>query len=241
MRTVVVTGGLGDIGRAIVRTLQASAQVIIIDYLPPDDHRVLDAVNHGAVYIKANIVDAVQVVDAFNQMQKLLDENQLTLYALINNAGITRDNLLLRMTEEQWDAVLDVNLKGAFLCSQQALKRMIRQEKSYIVNISSVVGLYGNAGQANYAASKAGLIALTQTLAKEYAQRGVRVNAVAPGCIMTAMTEKLDNEYLERILNRIALHEFGKPGDVAQLVDFLISGKADYITGQVITLDGGMY
>lgn len=241
METVLVTGGLGDIGRAIVAQIQKTFHVIVIDCLGDDDSRVIACKADGIFYIKANIADAQEVKDAFQKVFLFLDEKQTTLHALINNAGITRDNLVMRMSSEQWDTVLDVNLKGAFLCSQQALKRMIKQEKSYIVNISSVVGIHGNPGQANYAASKAGLIALTQTLSQEYGRRGIRVNAVAPGFITTAMTEQLSPEVRQKALDRIALHSLGSPDDVAGLVAFLISGNADYIAGQVITVDGGMY
>lgn len=241
MKTVVVTGGLGDIGRAIVARVQAIAQVIIIDRLPNDDPRVIESSAQGIFYIKADLAVADDIRAAFQKIFTFLDENKTSLYALINNAGITRDNLVLRMSEDEWDAVLDVNLKGAFLCSQQALKRMIKQEKSYIINVSSIVGLHGNPGQANYAASKAGLIALTKTLAQEYARRGIRVNAVAPGFIATAMTESLPQQMREQISQRIALHSFGSPDNIAAFITFLISGQADYITGQVIAIDGGMY
>ena len=241
MKTVLVTGGLGDIGLAIIEQIKKTFHVIVIDCLHDDEPRVIACKAQGIIYIKANIADAQEVKAAFQKVFLFLDEKQATLHALINNAGITRDNLVMRMSSDQWDAVLDVNLKGAFLCSQQALKRMIKQEKSYIVNISSVVGIHGNPGQANYAASKAGLIALTQTLSQEYGRRGMRANAVAPGFITTAMTATLPLEVRERVLERIALNAFGSPDDVAGLVAFLISGKADYIAGQVITIDGGMY
>ena len=159
----------------------------------------------------------------------------------MNNAGVTRDTLAIRMNESDWDAVLDVNLKGTFFCSQQALKRMIKQPKSYIINISSIVGIHGNAGQANYAASKAGIIALTKTLAQEYASRNVLVNAIAPGFIQTSMTDKLPESAKQMALDHIALKRFGQPDDVANLIDFLTSERADYITGQTIELTGGMF
>ena len=241
MKTVVITGGLGDIGRAIVARAQEHSRVIVIDCLSEGDARVIDYVTRGVSYIRADIAVADQVKDAFQKVFLFLDEKKSYLHALINNAGITRDNLALRMSEEQWDAVLDVNLKGAFLCSQQALKRMVKQEKSYIINMSSVVGIHGNPGQANYAASKAGLIALTKTLSQEYGRRGIRVNAIAPGFISTSMTDSLSQDLREKVLERIALHSFGSSDDVAALLSFLISGQADYITGQVIVLDGGMY
>ena len=152
--------------RAIVARVQGSAKVIVIDRLGEQDECVTQLVAQGIFYVKADLAVSDDIKHAFQKIFSFLDEHQLSLYALINNAGVARDNLVLRMSEDEWDTVLDVNLKGAFLCSQQALKRMIKQEKSYIIKISSVVGIHGNPGQANYAASKAGLIALTKTLAQ---------------------------------------------------------------------------
>jgi len=162
------------------------------------------------------------------------------LDVLVNNAGITRDGLIVRMKDPDWDAVLAVNLKGAFLCTRAASRPMLKQRCGRIVNIASVVGLTGNAGQANYAASKAGLIGLTKTCAKEFGSRGVTVNAVAPGYIRTAMTEKLTGEQREKMLAMVPLGRLGEAADVAAAVAFLASDEAAYVTGQVLTVDGGM-
>jgi 3-oxoacyl-[acyl-carrier protein] reductase len=159
---------------------------------------------------------------------------------LVNNAGITRDGLLMRMSEDDWDAVLDVNLKGTFNCTKAALKRMVRQRSGRIVNVTSVMGVTGNAGQANYAASKAGIIGLTKSTAKEVGSRGITCNAVAPGWIRTQMTENLPQEVADQVLKQIPLARLGDPEDVAGLVTFLCSDNASYITGQVIVVDGGL-
>ncbi len=250
-KNVVVTGGASGIGRAIVtQVLQQGDMPIVIDCLAVDHAAVIALIAQGIAYKQVDVSCATSVKDAFDQIDRALQEGTACksinnaskkLDVLINNAGITRDNLVLRMSESDWDAVLAVNLKGAFLCAQQALKRMIRQKKSYIINIASVVGMHGNAGQANYAASKAGVIALTKTLAQEYAARNVLVNAIAPGFIQTPMTDRLPAQVQEMARSRIALKRFGTPEDVALMVSFLMSGAADYITGQVFSIDGGMF
>jgi len=233
-KNVIVTGGASGIGRAIVAYVKQQGDTpIVIDCLAPDHEAVTLLKAQNIVYLRADVSSGDSVKEAFSCIDRI--------DVLVNNAGIARDGLALRLSESDWDTVLAVNLKGAFLCSQQALKRMIRQDKSYIINISSIVGLHGNPGQANYAASKAGLIALTKTLAQEYASRNIMVNAIAPGFIKTPMTERLSLEVQENILARIALKRFGTPEDIAYLISFLISGHADYITGQVISLDGGMF
>lgn len=160
---------------------------------------------------------------------------------LVNNAGITRDRLLLRMTEEDWDAVLDVNLKGTFNCTKAAVKHMIKCKSGRIVNIASVVGEMGNAGQANYAASKAGIIGLTKAIAREYAQRGINVNAIAPGYVETPMTEALPEKVKEELRGQIPMARLGTPSDVANAVFFLVSDASSYITGQVLNVNGGIY
>jgi 3-oxoacyl-[acyl-carrier protein] reductase len=237
-KKIIVTGGLQGIGRAIAETLFARGDaVFIFDRLPLDDERVKKIKTQGISYFCVDISDTESVKSGF---EKFFSENE-NLHALVNNAGITRDTLAIRMSESNWDAVLDVNLKGAFFCCQQAIKNMMKQKNSnYIVNISSVVGIVGNPGQVNYAASKAGLIAVTKTLAKEYAARKILVNAIAPGFIQTSMTEKLSETVKSQALSHIPLIRFGTPQNVANLVDFLTSGLADYITGQVINVDGGM-
>ena len=159
---------------------------------------------------------------------------------VVNNAGITRDGLLVRMKEVDWDLVLNINLKGSFLCSQQAAKQMMKQKSGVIINIASIVGVIGNFGQANYSASKAGLIGFTKTLAREVAPRGIRANAVAPGFIDTEMTQVLEKSVREKLIEQIPLARLGQPEDVARCVSFLVSENASYITGQVINVNGGM-
>ncbi|MCK4517454.1 3-oxoacyl-ACP reductase FabG [Candidatus Babeliales bacterium] len=240
----LVTGGVQGIGLAIAKTLVARGDnVFVFDYISPDDERVQALKNQGISYLQVDVSSVDSIKNGFEQLfagpgRRSLGEGWLDI--LVNNAGITRDSLALRLSEQDWDAVLQVNLKGSFFCAQQALKRMIKQEKSYIINMASVVGLHGNPGQINYAASKAGVIAMTKTLAKEYAARNVLVNAVAPGFIQTKMTEKISESFQTQILEQIPLKRFGQSQDVANLVSFLTSGNADYLTGQVICLDGGM-
>lgn len=246
-KNVVITGGLGGIGCALVSHVQQQGDTpIVIDCLPLDNPAVGQLTQAGIFYIAADISSADSVKKVFEQIDQYLaqqkNQNKSScLDVLINNAGVTRDGLALRLSEADWNTVLAVNLTGTFLCCQQALKRMIRQKKSYIINVASVVGLHGNAGQVNYAASKAGIVALTKTLAQEYAARNVMVNAIAPGFIQTAMTDRLPEAVKDLALSRIALKRFGTPDDVAALTLFLTSGKADYLTGQVIALDGGMF
>ncbi|MBQ7794813.1 MAG: 3-oxoacyl-ACP reductase FabG, partial [Clostridia bacterium] len=163
-----------------------------------------------------------------------------TIDILVNNAGVTRDNLMLRMSEEDWDLVLDINLKGAFNCIKTVVRPMMKQKGGSIINIASVVGVMGNAGQANYSASKAGLIGLTKTTAKEFAKKGIRANAVAPGFIASAMTDKLSDEVKAKYFESIPLGEFGATEDVANVVAFLASDMSSYVTGQVINVDGGL-
>jgi 3-oxoacyl-[acyl-carrier protein] reductase len=209
-------------------------RVFIFDIKPSTDV----AIPEGASYIQVNIASLPSLEAAFAELFSQLGEASLDV--LVNNAGIARDGLALRMSESDWDVVLDVNLKGAFFCAQKALKKMVKQKRSYIINMSSVVGLCGNPGQVNYAASKSGLIAVTRTLAKEYASRNILVNAIAPGFIETELTSKLPDMVKEQALGHIPLKRFGTPDDVAQVVSFLTSGNADYITGHVFCVDGGM-
>lgn len=240
-KNVVITGGASGIGRVIVDYLkELGARPIVLDCLPQDHDAVKQLQQQDIFYVQTNVADRQSVIAAFEKINEYVGTQSAGIDVLVNNAGITRDGLALRLSEQDWDAVVDVNLKGTFLCSQQALKYMVRQSKSYIVNIASVVGVHGNPGQVNYAASKAGVIALTKTLAQEYASRNVLVNAIAPGFIQTAMTDRLSADVQQAIKERIALQRFGDPMDVAYLVAFFISGHADYMTGQVVHLDGGM-
>ena len=186
--------------------------------------------------IKANVANGEEVINAV----KIIGEKLNTIDILINNAGITKDNLIIRMSEKDWDAVLDVNLKGVFLCTKAVARTMMKKRYGKIINISSIVGVTGNPGQGNYSASKAGIIGFTKSMAKELAPRGIRVNAIAPGFIETHMTDILKEDIKSQMLKNIPLGEFGKPEDIANLVVFLAGENSDYITGQVITIDGGM-
>jgi 3-oxoacyl-[acyl-carrier protein] reductase len=245
----LVTGGAQGIGLAISKQLLLRGdQVFVFDYLPEDAQSVQDLKKLNIKYFKVDVSSIDAIKNGFEQLFKYLDsqlnldsQSNKNLNLLVNNAGVTRDTLAIRMNESDWDVVLDVNLKGTFFCSQQALKRMIKQNKSYIINISSIVGIHGNSGQSNYAASKAGIIALTKTLSQEYASRNILINAIAPGFIQTSMTDKLPETAKQMALEHIALKRFGQPEDIANLVNFLTSGEADYITGQTIELTGGMF
>jgi len=234
-KTTLITGGLGGIGQALVTTFHARGdQIIIFDCAEPTDVRAQAVVASGMRYVQVDLASVASIKQGFASL------SLSSLDILINNAGITSDMLSLRLSEDAWDRVMAVNLKGAFFCSQQALAIMIKQPKSYIINMSSVVGRLGNPGQANYAASKAGLISLTKTLAVEYARRNVLVNAIAPGFIDTAMTRSLPDSVKQKIMDYIPLKRFGSPQDVAAIAAFLTSGAADYVTGQIIEVTGGM-
>jgi len=240
-RVALVTGAARGIGRTIAATLaQTGLMVYLNDVAPPEEAadtiREVTAKGAQAAYLQFNVADPAQVGPAFEGIIK--ESGRLDI--LVNNAGITRDQLMVRMKEEDWDLVLDVNLKGAFNCLKAAAKPMIKQRSGRIINISSVVGLMGNAGQANYVASKAGLVGLTKAAARELASRNITVNAVAPGFIETAMTEALPEKTREVMLAQIPLNRFGTPEEVAQAVAFLASDQAAYITGQVIHVNGGM-
>lgn len=235
----LVTGGVQGIGKAITtKLLHRGDKVFVFDRLDEAHNAVSEIKTLGAVYVQVDIASVESIKSGFESVFASLDKTDLDL--LVNNAGIAIDNIAIRMSESDWDKVLDVNLKGTFFCAQQALKRMIKQPKSYIINISSIVALHGNAGQASYSASKAGIIALTKTLAQEYASRNVLINAIAPGFIQTQMTNNLSENIKNLALQRIALKRFGTPEDIANVIDFMSSGKADYITGQVIEITGGM-
>lgn len=247
-RVVVVTGGSRGIGRSICQALAAPGTHIFFNYFSPSDPEaeeaaaaetieLLDAAGAKAAGICANVAVQSEVADFFD---KVMNETG-RVDVLVNNAGITRDSLLVRMKEEEWDAVISVNLKGPFLCTQIAAKIMMKQRSGRIINIASVVGAMGNAGQANYVAAKAGIIGLTKTAAKELAPRGVTVNAVAPGFIETDMTAKLPEKVQAAMVATIPLGRAGQPEDVAASVRFLASDAAAYLTGQVIHVSGGMY
>jgi 3-oxoacyl-[acyl-carrier protein] reductase len=238
----VITGGAQGIGKAIA-TLFATEGA----------HLVLSDVDEAGVQATANQIaqekgvktlglkgNVVQFSDCEKLVEQSLDKFG-RIDILINNAGITRDNLLMRMSDEEWDSVLAVNLKGVFNCTKAAVRPMMKQRKGRIVNVASVVGLMGNAGQANYAASKGGVVALTKTCAREFSSRNILVNAVAPGFIRTRMTDALSEEQKKKLLELIPLGRLGEPEDVAKVVLFLCSEDSSYITGHVVSVNGGMY
>jgi 3-oxoacyl-[acyl-carrier protein] reductase len=239
-KKALVTGAGRGIGREIALTLaKAGCDIGVSDIDLTTAQQTADdikALGRKAIALKANVSAAADVEAMVAEFIKAFSGIDI----LVNNAGITRDGLILRMKEEDWDAVLSINLKSAYLCCKEAGRPMMKSQSGRIINIASVVGLMGNAGQANYAASKAGLIGLTKSLAREFASRNITVNAVAPGFIKTAMTDKLTDEQKQKLTSQIPLQALGTPTDVANAVLFLSSDLAGYITGQVLTVDGGL-
>ena len=239
-KIALVTGAARGIGRAICLELAArGADVVAAGRLLEtceETAAAVRALGRNAVAVALDVSDAASIETGAAAALKAFGRIDI----LVNNAGITRDTLLLRMTEEDWDTVLDTNLKGAFLLTKAVVRDMLRQRSGSIVNISSIVGLIGQAGQCNYAASKAGLIAFTKSAAREFAPRGIRVNAVAPGFIQTRMTDALPEATREQMLSMIPLKRFGAPEDIAKTVAFLASDDAAYVTGQVLSVNGGM-
>jgi 3-oxoacyl-[acyl-carrier protein] reductase len=242
---VAIVTGAGRGGRGVgwgiaLALAQAGADVLITARSNrPDAEAVAEAVREAGtrgVAAQCDVVDAASVEKLFTQAVAELGRVDI----LVNNAGITRDGLLLRMGEDDWDAVLDANLKGTFLCTRAAAKLMIKQRSGRIINITSIMGQIGNAGQANYSASKAGIIGFTRTVARELGSRNITVNAVAPGFIETHMTESLNETARAEVLKKVPLGRLGAPDDVGGVVAFLASDAAAYITGQTITVDGGM-
>ncbi|MBP7088508.1 MAG: 3-oxoacyl-[acyl-carrier-protein] reductase [Candidatus Omnitrophica bacterium] len=238
-KVVIITGAARGIGREIALDFaKEKAKVAIFDLNEESLKQTAAELGNytECAYYLVDVTKASQIEEAIN---KIIDKFS-KIDILVNNAGITKDNLALRLSENDWDKVIEVNLRGAFLCSKFCAKYMIKQREGKIVNISSIIGLVGNAGQANYSASKAGLIGLTKSLAKELGSRNICVNAVAPGYIQTEMTDKLTDKVKEEMAKKIPLIRLGTPADVASAVLFLASNKADYITGQVLVVDGGM-
>lgn len=239
-KVTLVTGGARGIGRDIALLFAGEgSDVVICDVnleTAQATQKEIESLGRRSMSFQTDVTVFKQV----EEMMNIILDNFKHLDILVNNAGITRDNLLLRMTEDDWDKVLSVNLKGVFNCTKAASKLMVKQRYGKIVNIASIIGIMGNAGQANYAASKGGIISFTKSIAKELASRNIRANAVAPGFIQTAMTDKLTEEQRSAMLARIPLNRLGVPGDVAQACLFLASPESDYITGQTIVVDGGM-
>lgn len=239
-KVAVVTGSARGIGKSIALQLIAEGAKVVISDINAEsaEATAMELKNAGAsvISIAADVSKVESAENLIEETVKVLGRMDI----LVNNAGITRDTLLIRMAESDWDAVIQVNLKGSFNCLKAAAKVMMKQRYGKIINIASVVGLMGNFGQANYSASKAGLIGLTKTAAKELGSRGINVNAVAPGYIETDMTKNLSDQAKESFLSVIPLKRPGTPEDVAKVVTFLASADADYITGQVIVVDGGL-
>lgn len=240
-QTAVVTGAGRGIGQAIAKKLASEgASIAVVSRTEANSQKVADEINaNHPGKAKPYAVDVSNHAAVKALGDKIMNDFD-RVDILVNNAGVTRDTLVMRMSEEEWDAVLDTNLKGAFHCMQVFQRPMIRQRGGRIINISSVIGLVGNAGQANYAASKAGLIGLTKSVARELASRSIAVNSVAPGFIETDMTGGLPDDLKKKVLGSIPMGVFGNVEDIANAVAFLASAEARYITGQVLTVDGGM-
>ena len=241
MSTALVTGGSRGIGRVIADKLATAGFDIAICYSGNEnaaEETVKLCEEHGvnAIAIKCDVSNETEVAEMFAAVKEKFGPVDV----LVNNAGVTKDGLLIRMSEADFDKVIDINLKGTFLCTKAAIKDMMKNRRGSIINITSIVGVNGNAGQANYAASKAGIIGFTKSVAREYGGKGIIVNAIAPGFIQTAMTDELPENVKADYLKRVPLNRFGQPEDVANAVEFLASEKASYITGQVIEVTGGM-
>jgi 3-oxoacyl-[acyl-carrier protein] reductase len=240
-KTALVTGASRGIGRAIALELARQGASVAVNYSGSEEKArlVVEEIqkNGGEAFA---IQSDVSSEDSVKSMIKEVISTFGSLDILVNNAGITRDNLLMRMKEEEWDAVINTNLKGVFNCTKAATRQMMKQRSGRIINIASIVGVSGNPGQANYVAAKAGVIGLTKTTAKELSSRGITVNAVAPGFIETDMTDALEGDVKDEMLKQIPLSRLGRPEDVAAAVRFLATDEASYITGQTLHVDGGM-
>lgn len=241
-KTAIVTGGAQGIGREIgMRYAAEGANIVVCDVMEDACQKTAGEIEQNfKVKTLALKVDVTQFVQC-EELAKKSQEKFGRLDILVNNAGITKDNLVMRMSDQEWDMVLAVNLKGAFNCTKAVVRPMMKQHSGRIINICSIVGLMGNAGQANYAASKGGLIAMTKTCAREFASRNILVNAIAPGFIRTRMTEMLTEEQKQNLAKLIPLERLGEPSDVANAALFLASEDSSYVTGHVLSVNGGMY
>ena len=240
-KVALVTGASRGIGRAVAIRLAAEGASVAVNYAgnqkaAEEVKAVIEAAGGKVLLVQADVADAEAVKGMVNKVKETFGSIDI----LVNNAGITRDGLLMMMKEDDWDAVMDTNLKGIFHCTKLVSKLMMKKRAGCIVNMTSVVGVMGNAGQSNYAAAKAGVIGFSKSIARELAPRGITVNMIAPGCIDTDMTAALPDKVKEAMLQDIPLGRIGRPEDVADAVLFLVSGKASYITGQLIHVDGGM-
>ncbi|OGS44996.1 MAG: 3-oxoacyl-[acyl-carrier-protein] reductase [Elusimicrobia bacterium RIFOXYD2_FULL_34_15] len=241
-KVALITGGAQGIGRSIAEKLaDEGAKIVIVDVMEEAAKKTAEEISKEKNVESLSLKIDVSSSQETEEMIKKTVEKFGKIDIIINNAGITRDNLLVRMSDDEWDKVISINLKGVFNCSKAAAKVMMKQRTGKIVNIASVVGLMGNAGQVNYSASKGGVIALTKTLARELASRNINVNAVAPGFIKTAMTDKLSDEAKKKLTDIIPLNRLGEPSDVANAVKFLCTDESSYITGEIISINGGMY
>ena len=240
-KNVFITGSGQGIGKQIAIAMAKEGANVAVSDINIENAgaaaQEIRSLGRKSIAIKLDVSKQNEVIAAFETFKNEFG----VIDILVNNAGITKDTLVLRMKDADWDAVINVNLKGTFLCSREAIKLMVKQQHGNIISISSVVAFTGNPGQANYSASKAGIVGLTKTIAKEYASRGIKANAVAPGFIQTAMTEAIPEKIREEMKKNIPLGYFGAPEDVANAVIFLASSDADYITGQVLHINGGMY
>jgi len=239
-QVALITGSARGIGKEIASVFAKEGAILVISDINAESaQKTADEFAQQGVKAMSVACDVTNMQSVEEMVNKILDKYK-RIDILINNAGITKDNLLLRMSEGEWDAVLNTNLKGVFTCTKVVIKHMMKARKGKIISMASIIGITGNAGQANYAASKAGIIGFTKSIAKEFASRGINANAVAPGYIRTEMTDKLSENVRDEILKRVPLQRMGTPQDVANACLFLASAEADYITGQTVVIDGGM-
>lgn len=241
-KVALITGANSGIGKVIALQLAKEGYDILLNYVFGEDaanevKAEIESIGTRCELLHADVSDFTAVEEMMKKAFGVFGR----IDVLVNNAGITRDNLILRMTEEEFDSVINVNLKGTFNCCKHIARKMLKQREGKIINIASIIGEMGNAGQVNYGASKAGVIGLTKTLAKEFATRNINVNAITPGFIETAMTDRIPEKERNAMIDAIPLGALGQPQDIANLVAFLASDKANYITGQIIGLNGGLY